>query len=1687
MARNNRHPRINNHRNSVKLLQRPEDGLEAFMDASVDAFLLFDENLDLVSINPAGERMFVVSKEMVVGKNIVNLEPDIKKTGKYIKYLDVVKTGEPFFIEDIFAHPKFGDMQLSIKAFKMRKGLGMIVNDITERKRIEEAVKSSEKYFRALTENALDAVAVVSKEGNVNYESPSFQHMLGYELEGLKGKNSFELVHPDDLSKAADLFTELIQNPSDIVKTEIRCKHRDGSWRTLEVVVRNLLNDPAVSGIVANFSDITEQRRMEEALRESELVATTTIEGMADGVMLVNMDGKVTYVNKAFEKLLGYRMEELAGTSAVALPTYRGSKDKKRAREALKNVIEKGSAEPIDMIALTKSGAEIPINFTASVVKDARGNPKTLVAVIRDVTERRKAEEALKESEQRFRAIFDSAVDGMVLANPGNKKFYTCNRMFSQMLGYSQEEIKNLGVVDIHPSEDLPYVMQQFERQVRGEITLAENIPVKRKDGSIFYADVNSSLITVAGESYIMGTFRDITERRQMEEALREGEKRLRDIAENSREWIWEVDTEGKYTYSSRIVESLLGYKPEEILEKHFYDLFHPDDRESLKQGAFEAFARKEPFHEFVNSNVSKDGKTIWLSTSGIPLFDDGGNLVGYRGSDIDITERKQAEERIKRSWEIQTVLNDLLRISLTDISLEKQLQLFLERIVTVSSFALESRGAIFLAEERTDVLVLKAQHRLSESLLSVCARVPFGRCLCGMAALSGKVQYADIVDERHDNQYEGMTPHGHYCVPIMSGNKVLGVINLYVSEGHTRDETEEGFLKAVSDVIAGIIERKQAEESLRKSEAQLRTIFGEAAIGIMLLDMNAKPLEVNHALLKMIGYSMEEFRSISYPDYVHPDDLANDFEFFGEMVAGKRNDYRVEKRFIRKDGGLVWTNQTLSLIRDAEGNPQYLVILVEDISERRRAEEDVRRLSDAVRMSTDSIVVTDMRGKILDGNEASVRMYGTDNRADLIGMKAFDIIAPEDRETAFEKMKEAIEKGYVSGLEYHILTRDGRTMLVEASTSVMRGSKGEPVGFVGVSRDITERKRMEEALQASEARYRLLAENVEDVILTNDTNLRTTYVSPSVTQLTGYSVEEAVAHMLEEAMSPASVEIIMKAFSEGMAAEEKGQKDLPKSRVLELELNRKDGSRVPVEMKVTALRDPEGKLTGMISVTRDITERKKTEEALKVSEERYRLLVENANEFIVVAQDGVIKFFNSKVVGLLGYSRQELAFKPFIEFIHPEDRQMVAERYLARLRGEELPDVYSFRVVSKTGEVRWVEINAVVINWEGRPATLNFLTDITERRESEEALKKSEEKLRLMFESINDGIVVTDLNGVIIDANEGAAKIGGFSSREAVLGRSAFELITPRYHEEAAVNLQKTLGKRSFTNMEYTLIRADGSEYPGELSAALLEDASGNPVGFVGVVRDITERKSAEEEKRKLEEQLQLAGHLASVGELAAGVAHELNNPLAAILGFAQLLTAKEDLDEATKKDLGIIYRESQRATKITQNLLSFARRHEPEKQPVLLNEVIEKTLELGAHRLKVNNIEVVVDFASDLPKTMVDFFQMQQVFVNIINNAEQAMMEAHGRGRLVVKTLRVGDMIRVSFADNGPGIPEENMKRVFDPFFTTKEVGKGTGLGLSICYGLVEAHGGRIYAMSKPGQGATFVVEIPIVAEGQ
>ena len=676
-------------------------------------------------------------------------------------------------------------------------------------------------------------------------------------------------------------------------------------------------------------------------------------------------------------------------------------------------------------------------------------------------------------------------------------------------------------------------------------------------------------------------------------------------------------------------------------------------------------------------------------------------------------------------------------------------------------------------------------------------------------------------------------------------------------------------------------------------------------------------------------------------------------------------------------------------------------------------------------------------------------------------------------------------ERGFFRSIS-RFQKKDGSFVDIEYSLSQIPGK--DPIEVVAVARDITERRRIEEALRESEAHYRLLADNATDVIWTVDLDMRLTYISPSVTYLLGYSVEEAMGKSMEEVFTPASFEVAMKVLAGEMAVENTKQKDPARSRTLQIDLNRKDGSIVPVELNCTFLRESDGRPAEVLVIARDITERKRAEEQLRHSEEHFRSLIENAQDVILILNtDGSVRYESPSFKRLLGLtSADQIVSKPF-QLVHPDDMLYAAELLDQLMQNPGVSIHSEVRVRNKDGAWRTLEV--VGTNLLGNPAVAGIvanLRDITERKHAEEALRESEERLRALVENAPEAITAYDLDGTVIDTNKKAEELTGYS-REELVGKNIFELgvIPEDYVPRSTKALAKTTRGVEARPFEFELIRKDGARISIDARTMLVERKG--KVETICIARDITERKKAEEERKKMGQQLQLAGRLAAVGELAAGVAHELNNPLAAVQAFAQFLADRADLDEPMKSDVETIYREAQRASRITGSLLSFARRHKLEKQLISINETIEKSLELHAYRMKLSNIEVVMELAPDLPMTMADSDQMHQVFVNIITNAEQAMTAAHGRGRLCVKTQSVGGMIRIAFADNGPGISEDNLKRIFDQFFTTKDVGKGTGLGLSICYGIVEEHGGRLYTRSKLGKGATFVVELPIASGDQ
>lgn len=376
-----------------------------------------------------------------------------------------------------------------------------------------------------------------------------------------------------------------------------------------------------------------------------------------------------------------------------------------------------------------------------------------------------------------------------------------------------------------------------------------------------------------------------------------------------------------------------------------------------------------------------------------------------------------------------------------------------------------------------------------------------------------------------------------------------------------------------------------------------------------------------------------------------------------------------------------------------------------------------------------------------------------------------------------------------------------------------------------------------------------------------------------------------------------------------------------------------------------------------------------------------------------------------------------------------------------------------------------------------------NNMLDTLEKRAEEnkklfDLVIKSKEEWVATFDAIQDLISIHDRDYNILKINKALAK--KFNKEpEDLIGKKCYEVFHCKKEPDPDCPHSKTIMTSEVASDEVDDMAFDGVY---KVTTFPVFNESGAVWASVHVARDITQ-------ERFLREQLLHAEKLSSLGKLVAGIAHELNNPLMGIMGFSQILMdspGDKPLDEVKDK-LRKIYHESLRTAKIVQNLLTFARAKKAERDYNSVNDIIRHTIELREYSLKANNIQVVLKLQEDLPRTMVDLFQLQQVFINIINNSEDAMVARKGGGRLEIKTRKFRRRIEITFKDDGPGVPKEIVHKVFDPFFTTKDVGKGTGLGLSISHGIITEHGGTIDILEHNGEGAVVVIYLPIVEKEQ
>ncbi len=907
---------------------------------------------------------------------------------------------------------------------------------------------------------------------------------------------------------------------------------------------------------------------------------------------------------------------------------------------------------------------------------------------------------------------------------------------------------------------------------------------------------------------------------------------------------------------------------------------------------------------------------------------------------------------------------------------------------------------------------------------------------------------------------------------------------------------------KHIVGAIRDVTERKRAEEALRDSETTLRSLINATRETLLLIDPEGKILVANETIAQRLGRSVRELTGTSLYEYFPPDVAARRKEEYDEVVRTGQ-----PVRFLDERDERVYESYAYPVFNH-EGQVAKVAIFAADITENRWAEEQLRQktalLEAQVNASLDGIIVVDKGRKILQNQQAN----------ELLKLPGH-ITGSDDAEAQIEWVKGLAKdpEGFYEKVT-HVIANPGETMrdelefkdgtVLDRYTRPVIGKDGKHYGRIWTFRDITERKRSEAALRASRLQLSEAMDLALIVYWEFDPAAQAFVFNDPFYAFYGTTAEREGGYLMtredyaERFMHPDDLPRYYQFVEQG------GSKPGPESvSDMEHRIIRRDGEVRHILARVRVLKDGSGRVVKRYGANQDITEWKRAEEELQKAHRRLSDIIDLLPDatFVVDREKRVVAW-NKAIEEMTGVKKEEILGKgdyayavPFYGKPRPIDIDLVFER------DEEIERTYDH--VQRDGSKLSIEVHVPKV-YGGRGAHLSAtasplfdregnivgaiesIRDTTEQKRIEKALQESEERYRTAIESSNDGVALVR-EGRHIYVNRKFLDIFGYRSLEEVVGKTHHLTVHPDDLERVvSYNRRRQRGEAVPDRYEFKGLRKNGDIIYIEASVTGTT-YQGEPISLA-FIRDVTERKS-------LEAQLRQAQKMEAIGTLAGGVAHDFNNILMVLMGYANLLQMKMDRCDPLRVYVDQILASTAKAANITQSLLAFGRKQVLEMKPYKITTIVEDVEKL-LQRLMPEDIELTIELGDDATVTA-DLTQVEQLLMNLATNARDAMPRG---GKLGIKTQRVkigeefrrtygfgkpGPYVLLSVSDTGIGMDKKTQEKVFEPFFTTKEPGKGTGLGLSIVYGIIKQHNGYINVSSRPGEGSTFLLYLPEVKE--
>jgi PAS domain S-box-containing protein len=1143
-----------------------------------------------------------------------------------------------------------------------------------KRNQFEETLRTERDKAQQYLDIAEVILVALNKKGEITLINRKGNQILGYKEGELLGKNWFTTCVPSHRRKKIKSgflklmsgkikLTEFYENPA-LTKSGTE---RIMAWHN------SLLKDTQDNniGTLSSGEDITERKRAEAALRESEEHYKILFDEAPVGICLADAEtGIIIDCNEALAALVCRERAELVGRPQKILHPQQYNKE--AFSPTFKQHLTNKEGQILETQVVTRTGDIREVEIKANLL-DLQGS-KVLQGFFRDITARKQAEEILRESEERFRLAFENANTGVCLVDlEGN--LTRVNKKMCEIFGYTKEELERMTVNDIAHPEDIDKSPEFIQKTLQGEMDRGTfHKRYFHKKGHVVTCEISSSLVRNAAGTplYFISHLHDITDRKQVEEQIRESQQRFQGLVETLSDWIWEVDQNGIYTYVSPRVRDLLGFEPEKILGMTPFDLMPPEEAERVK-GFFESLlAARQPLVALENTCLHQDGRLVVFETSGAPFFDAGGQFMGYRGVDRDITERKLAEEALR---ERQETINAIIETSQDWIwAIDSQ------GVHTYSNPAIEKILG-YRIEEIVGSLSLNLIHeddkKIVESILRECEEKR-----CGWNNL--------LLRWRHKNgSYRYLESN---AVPILNA---------------------KGDLIGFRGVDRDITERKQAEEALRQSEERMKSIFRAAPIGIGVV-ANRVIMDINTRICEMTGYSRKELVGSSARMLYATQD---DFDYVGtekyRQIAEKGTG-SVETRWIKKDGTIIDILLS-STPMDASDQSRGVTFTALDITERKRSEE---RYQTIIRTAMDGFALLDMQGHYKDVNEAYCNILGY-SRDELLNMAIPDIEAIETPQDIAEHIRKIREIGY-GRFETRQRRKDGKIIDVEVSAKYVPTDGERMIGFY---RDITDRKSLQETLDKERGELRLIIDSSPIIVFYKDKDGRFIRVNKLFAEALKMREEDFVDKTVFDFYSPK--------IAQGMTDDDQEvlQSGLPKLNIIE-QYESASGLRWVRSDKIPIF-DEHGNPSGLIGFAQDITERKQAQEALQESEEKYRDLVENINDILYsIDEHGIITYIAPAIESLSSYAPSDIIGRSFFEFVYREDVPYMMEKFRQDISGQIEP--HEYRMLNKSGDIRWVRTSSRPFHEKDRVVGLRgILTDITDRKQAEEEIKRSYEQLQ--------------------------------------------------------------------------------------------------------------------------------------------------------------------------------------------------------------------------------------------------------------------------------------------------------------------------------------------------------------------